>query len=412
MKCPKCNREITENVSFCPECGTKLNERGEIRRKHSRNQKRKRRMSLAIGCLLGIGLIFGIVRAMVKPEINLNEYITVSFEGYDTVGRATVEFDTEKFRENYKGKLRSSFVSDYLDWELDQNQKLSNGDIVLLSWDCEDETVLSRYGYKLKYEDVSYTVEGLQEILTFDPFEGVDVAFEGISMHGKAEIVGNPTENAAQDLKYELDKKNDLKNGDTVTLTVTMYGDDPSEYCIENYGMKPTSSAKTYPVNGLSQYVQSLSEISEDGLTDMQTQAQAVFDAYVEKDWGETEEVTDFTYIGSYLLSAKDEEAYSPYNECYLVYKVNMHHMHEDYNYIAEMYWFVAFENLVVNSNGELSVDLTNWGRPNHRVEFYPNENDSWHWWYYGYATLEELYADVVTSNLRDFNHDDGILIN
>lgn len=411
MICPNCKNEIPEDSLFCPECGAKSGKKGEIPKEPGKS-KGKRNLGIIIGGLLGICLIFAIAHTLIKPEINLNEYLTVSFNGYDTAGSATAKFDTERFQEEYRGKLRSSFVSDYLDWSLDPIKNLSNGDLVQLSWDCEDEDVLSRYGYKLKHEDASYTVEGLKEITTFDPFEGVDVIFDGISENGTAEITGNPSEAAAQDLEYELDKTSALKEGDTVTLSVTRYGSDPSKYCIENYGMKPATLAKTYTVSGLSQYVQSLAEISSDGLADMKAQAQDVFNAYVAEDWSDTETLVDFTYVGNYLLTQKGETSYSPNNECYLVYKVTIQHNYGGYSTTDEIYWFLAFEDLLVKPDGTLQVELTDYSRPGNRVNFERDENGNGGWWYYGYATLDELYKDVVTSNLAEFNHEDGVTLN
>lgn len=37
-----------------------------------------------------------------KPTINLNDYMTVSIEGYDTVGQASAVFDSEKFQKNMR----------------------------------------------------------------------------------------------------------------------------------------------------------------------------------------------------------------------------------------------------------------------------------------------------------------------
>ena len=39
-------------------------------------------------------------------KIDLNEYISVDFSGYDTVGKATVTFDTEAYNIDYSEKIK------------------------------------------------------------------------------------------------------------------------------------------------------------------------------------------------------------------------------------------------------------------------------------------------------------------
>lgn len=412
MICRKCKREIPDDSIFCPECGANQ-ETAENSVKLNTNSGSRKKFAAVLGGLLGIVLIVVAAVLMIKPTINLNDYLTVSFEGYDTVGRAVAEFDEERFRDAYKGELPEEFVSDYVDWEFDRDRDLSNGDSVQLTWNCRDEEVLSRYGYKMKYEDIPCTVSGLSEIGSFDPFKGIEVVFEGISPEGTAEISGNPTEAAAKDLKYELDKNEKLKNGDTVTVSVTARGEDPSDYCIRNYGVMPDAVTKTYTVDGLDQYVKSLSEISGESLLQMQNQAQDVFNAYVASDFGDGEKVTEFTYMGNYLLTAKDETYYDQ-NALYLVYKVLLDQTSEDgevfYSSTNELYWFIEYDNLLVNADGEVSVNITDYHTPENRVEFYPDENNnSFYWWYYGYAALEELYEDVVTINSGEYSCEDGV---
>lgn len=76
---------------------------------------------------------------------------------------------------------------------------------------------------KLKYEDIEVKAEKLEEAKTFDPFEGIQVTFDGVAPNGYAYVEGNPSASAAQQFGYELDKSEGLSNGDTVTVTACMY---------------------------------------------------------------------------------------------------------------------------------------------------------------------------------------------
>lgn len=372
----------------------------------------KKPIAIAVGVLLVLLVIFAISKA-IKPTINLGDYISVTFTGYDTVGEATVEFDSEKFKDKYKGKLPSDFSEEYIGYHLDKGSDLSNGDTVTLTWDCDDERALSRYGYKLKYEETVFSVTGLAEIGTFDPFDGIDVAFEGISSDGTAVVVGSPTSEAAQDLDYSLDINYSLTNGDTVTVSATNYGADPTDYCIETYGLKPSSFTKTYTVEGLAEYVTSLSEITDESLAEMQQQAMDVLNAYVANSWGEDAVYQGASYMGAYLLNTKDTDSYGDKNCIYLVYNVKAEHSYEDtaYHNTDEFYWYVAYNNLVANNDGTVTVDVLSYNTPSGRVRFHPDpDRQYWYWEYSGYSTLEELFNDAVAKRLAEYSYEDGIL--
>lgn len=422
MICPHCKKEIPDASAFCPECGKKLEAAGqpsEQKQPKAPFKLSKKQLTIAVGVLAVLLIVFAASK-LIKPSINLNDYISVSFTGYNTIGEAELTFDTEKFQDKYKGKLPSDFSDEYISCQLDKSDDLSNGDTVVLSWDCDDERALSRYGYKLKYEETPFSVEGLTEIDTFDPFEGISVAFDGISTQGTAVLSGEPTSIAAQDLDYSLiflgESLESLSNGDTVTVYATYRNSDPTRHCIETYGLMPTTVAKDYTVEGLGEYITSLSEISEDGLAEMQTQAMDVLNAYAAKSWDEEEEILqDASYVGAYLLTAKDEDSYEK-NRLYLVYNVKIEHFYEyydtSYHNVDEMYWYIEYTDLAVNADGTVTVDITSYDTPSDRVEFYPDpDRDYQYWWYSGYASLDDLFEGVVTANLAEYNYEDGITV-
>ena len=145
----------------------------------------------------------------------------------------------------------------------------------------------------------------------------------------------------------------------------------------------------------------------------MQDQAQDVFNAYVASDFGDGEKVTEFTYMGNYLLTAKNE-TYHDQNALCLVYKVSLDQNYEEggvsYSSQNELYWYIEFNNLLVDSDGDVFGNITDYHTPDNRVEFYPDENNkNFNWWYYGYATLEDLYEDFVIENSGSYNCEDGI---
>ena len=104
-----------------------------------------------------------------------------------------------------------------------------------------------------------------------------------------------------------------------------MYDEDATDYCLQNYGMVPESLTKTYTVSGLDSYVSKISEISDESLKEMQSQAEDVYNADIAQNWSESEKLKSLTYIGDYLLINKDDEDYwGSNNILYLVYKAQV----------------------------------------------------------------------------------------
>lgn len=471
--CSNCGTQMPADSRFCPECRTKQSDVAEISpiglqtqgttrpqsipkasvspEKQVKIKKRNKIIGISFVGVIVLCVIIGVLFALIKPSINLNKYLTVTFEGYDTMGKAVVTFDDEQFEEDYGKKLSAitgkksfslnedmgektnleplfdfygassasgQFLSNCVNGFIDSTSRLSNGDVVKYTWECNDEYALEAYGFKLKHEDIEYTVEGLAEAKTFDPFEGIEVVFSGIAPNGSASIEGEPSVEAAKNLEFELDNYSGLSVGDTVTLTATMDYDDPVEYCIENYGMIPSTLTKEYKVEGLDSYIQAAADISEVSLREMQKQAEDVYDAYVAQNWGDDEILKNFSYMGNYLLVNKNQDdSWNSHNELYLVYKVQVKDKYADggkkYNKTNDIYWYIGFYDLLVDSDGTMTVDVTDYTTPDDGFTIDSGISSGWwstkSWYYYGYQTLDELYKTVVIENAESFKHEDNV---
>ena len=144
--------------------------------------------------------------------------MTLSADGYNTVGKLNIDFDTEKFEKDYGKQIATRFkkqmknlkddtyglssltASLYDGYETDlfaetcatgsadKTKNLSNGDVVTYTWDDNSDEAEEAFGVKVKYTDITYTVSGLASVNTFDAFDGVDVEFSGISPDGRATV--------------------------------------------------------------------------------------------------------------------------------------------------------------------------------------------------------------------------------
>ena len=97
-----------------------------------------------IGFLMTVGMIF-LLSACGKTTINLNDYLIVKYDGYDTIGTASWWIDQEKlFTDNAKafklndkhgsGYMRLAALSYNFSGKLSETENLENGDKIEFHW--------------------------------------------------------------------------------------------------------------------------------------------------------------------------------------------------------------------------------------------------------------------------------------
>lgn len=467
-RCANCACQIPADSRFCPECSADQRAAGAhttAQRYHSRpevqpltpeqqaaQRKRNRILLACLGGVLGLCLIIGILATVIKPSINLNKYLTVSFDGYDSIGKATVTFDYDRFSEDYEEKFAAklerelkknkakdldsllelmlsggydgygyvsasrSFLDECVWGQLDRNSDLSNGDEVTYVWTCDDETALEEYGYKLKYSDITYTVEDLIIPEEFDPFAGLALQFSGIAPYGNVQFSGDLP---APRLSYEIEPRDGLSNGDTVTVTVSVpySSEDLNKYCLRYYEALPSETSVEFTVSGLDSYICSASDISSDCMKEMEAKTKEVFDYYAVKDWGEGALHLGREYIGSYLVSHKEPSYWGSQNTLYMVYHVRVQNTftNEDQTYdkVNEFYWFICFNDLISHPDGTTTVDTNNYSIVNNTFQIDSGiRRSSWSnkiWQYRGYQDLEDLRSQIYSVDQEIYSIEDNI---
>ena len=410
---------------------------------------KKLAVPVAVAAVVVVG---GVLIATHKPTVNLNKYITLSAEGYNSIGTLDVEFDTDKLEKDYGKKIAKNFqkamknheedtyglsnlagslyegsetrlcVTYCADGSADKTCNLSNGDVVTYTWDGVNEQTKKEaeemFGVKIKCSDVTYKVSGLTAVNTFDAFDGVEVEFNGISPDGSATVNTLPTAAAAKGLYYTLDEQYNLANGDTVTVTVHSNRDDFSD-CIEKYGAIPAATEKTYTVEGLNEYVTDSDGLTDSVLVSLQNQAQDVLNAYIAKSWdSECVTLKGMSYLGYYILTPKNKDNYGVSQDVIILpYQVTSHNHFEDdkgqvYDADVSYYWYIAFRNVSKDADGNIAGGLDDYYTANASFDVKTGLDDGWwekYWSYDGYQTLDELYSNAVTRNVEDYNHQDNV---
>lgn len=302
-------------------------------------------------------------------KINLNNYTSVKFEGDNLAGYGSVTFDKEQFlldhignisfnkeniqvyRELYGNtdKSAANAIIKYISVSLDKRNKLSNGDTVKTVWEIDTEKVETYFVCDYVCTSESFTVSGLKDADTFDPFERIEVTFSGTAPYGTASAYNFGSDYGGT---YKVTPNKNLKNGDKVTVT---YSCSDKATMVANYGKYPSTFEKTYTVSGLNTYLQSIAELT------IEQQNKLVSDARA-KIWvlgyGN---YTDAKYCGDYFYTAKGKEAHGVHflswcgtpvgNAVCFVFE---HPEEIGVDSFTNVYTVITLENLLINEQGEL----------------------------------------------------------
>lgn len=445
MICTHCGKEIQNGITFCPYCGSAVNNAKE-NTKMKKHNPAKVLAPIAAAAVIAAG---GWAFANRTPTIDVSKYMTLSADGYNTVGKLNISFDTEKLEKDYGKQITARFkkqmknlkddtyglssltASLYDGYEADlfaetcatgsadKTKNLSNGDVVTYTWDDNSDEAEEAFGVKVKYSDITYTVSGLASVNTFDAFDGVDVEFSGISPDGRATVNSLPTAAEAQGLYYTLDENSGLSNGDTVTLTVHSNRDDFSD-CIDKYGAMPQATEKTFTVEGLNEYVTSADTLSDSVLVSLQNQAEDVFKSYAAQRFSNGQTFKGMTYLGNYILTPKNKDSWGDKDRIVLAYQVTVHHdytseLNTTYDADDSFFWYITFNNVSKDANDNIASGLNDYDTPttfvkiDSGVQKYSFSSSTETWEYYGYASLDSLYNAAVNQYVENYNHQDNV---
>lgn len=387
---------------------------------------------LLLACVMGI-VVFAL-SGCGSTTIDLNKYVTIEAEGYDSMGTLTCTFDYDAFEKDYDGKIKAnvksndggtaamialelgfgSEVTDVLlgycvNYQLDKYSGLSNGDVVNFKWDCEDDDAKKYFNVQLNYSDIQYTVKGLTEVGTFDPFEYVSVSFSGISSNGSVTITPDYDRTEMQYVNLTVDKNNGLKNGETIVVSASISGNAAS--FVERYGCTLGKTEKTYTVEGLSKYIADIEDVPEELYNKMDKQLQDSFNAYKANNWI-PEASASLKLIGNYLCTLKDGMTESPNNFLYYVYQVSYSDsILSDYTY----YWYGYFNDIMLLADGTCTVDLSRYTvsdsyryfgeRSGDYLALYTPEDAYGELYVAGFADLESLFNQQIVTKLENYEY-------
>ncbi len=388
--------------------------------------KKQIKLSLSAGAAL---LLCSALCGCSSQKINLNDYLTTEFKGYDTVGTASYDLDIDAIVEDYPeafgldpenpddiDKFRAlADLHSTIDGELSENKNLSNGDEVIFEWDeLNTEKLEEKYDVKFSYSDVTYSVSELEEAKSFNPFDYITVTFNGTAPNGTVNI--ERSNDIPVRLSFNADKSNGLRNGDIVTVSA---GDmeDIYDNCL-SYGMIPSENEKSYIVEGLASYAMKLSEIPEETLDKIKGQAEDSINAYA-SGWSEGNSLNSVDFMGYYFLAIKDGFNAARKNMLYCVYKLDttmtgvLSKEDSEKSTGDETYYTYFFcDNIMLLPDGTCSLDLSA-GSLCYEESKSAYGSVSWFSFYNyevrGYKDLDSMFNNCVTAQIETYTYENTV---
>lgn len=377
-----------------------------------------KKVALGGGIAAVLIVIIAVVAIVMQPKkINVEDYVDITYSGYNeyAVARATlnegalckaileakgkkVDYDSIDSLEALGAALSEEMAIneciDKITLSLSQDSNLSNGDTVTVEITYDNEAAKA---HKVKFtgSTVTLKVEGLEDTVKVDPFEGFEVTFSGISPGGKIEYNYNGTNSNISTYSFSPSQSYDLKNGDIVTITYSF-----NEDSMLRQGIVITNQEKEYEVSGLDEYVQSYANLTENFLNSMKSEAEDKIYSYVASTYNAANSMNDLSYAGYILNVSNTTDLWlSNYNSLYLIYTGTVSNETDSFP-ATKVYYPVKFSKLL-NAGGELSYGSLDGiqGSSSFEGGWYTTK---------GYINPLLCYVDIVEKNKDGYSSECG----
>ncbi|MDY2949502.1 MAG: YARHG domain-containing protein [Lachnospiraceae bacterium] len=273
-------------------------------------------------------------------EIDPFENVKVEYSGYDGYGTIDVE-------KSEKSTAEGDGSQDWFTYSCPNTGSLQNGDTVTVSvklngyGDADDFT--RQNGYTLSQTEKEYTVSGLTATTKIDPFENLEVQYDGISPALKVSVnEGLLTEPVKGNVTFSVENTGTLKVGDTFKIQAKA----GSQLVKKGYALDPTEKEYTVEASEVDKYLEATDDADLTPLNDqLDDFVEASLSQYVGKsnqilnilnvkftiiyNWT-TESIDSIQRVAAYLANSKeeqvtdDDEGTPVVNRYFALYKISM----------------------------------------------------------------------------------------
>ena len=335
-------------------------------------------------------------------EIDLNDYFSYEFSGYDGEGEVSYSIDYEGIIDDCESldELKPSKLERKISGEWDRSSNLNNGETIVFKWDTDLENIEEEYNVVFVCEDIEATVKDLEELPEIDLFESFSISFEGVSSEGY--VIDYTTRNSTPigDVFYSLSSDKVLSNGEVITVTVTGLSMDIDDMA-RNAHYKISRKTMDVTVDGLDEYVKSISEITDEFAEQIQERAFEVYKS--DHTWAR---YNSLEAVGTYFLNSNSSAEHK--NIYFVVLRATREFTSPAYVEV-EQYYYVCFYDLIRHYDGTMyDANMFGYDR-SYGTEIYFNEPmgatfDVEDHTIMGYPDLDSLYADAIQPLLTDYS--------
>ncbi len=390
------------------------------------------KLTILLAALLLVIIIIVVVVVLVlnynKKKINLEEMVEVEYTGLDGEGEAIAYIDEgefvyaylnavgneklakkmkkaykdedlaeiEKLYDKYDDVLRPcEMVYENIDLDISEDSGLSNGDVVTVTISYS-KSFAKDNGVVLKGKSVEDKVKDLKEAQELDPFDGLEVDFSGTSPYGKASVSYYGSASFLYSSSFEIDKSEDLSNGDVIVVTCTL---DPD--VAKDYGYVLTETECEYEVSGLSELVTSYDDLESEDQNTLREIADEQVSNYrlknaIDQTTGNPRgdyTVTEPTYCGTIARVEKNYSSY--YTDLLFVYSMDVTSTTGSFQ-PTKLYVVVEISEVELDEDGE--VEYYTAGISTRYDSTYANMN--------GYTDIQKLFEGMVKnySGMKEYD--------
>ncbi len=416
MFCENCGKQLPDNSAFCDNCGMQMTAVAPAAPAQPAVAKQPfvlTKQHKLFG-LIGIGvaaliIIVAIIVGIAGKTVNLENYITITPDGYNGYATIAYELDYYAIFEKVTGQDISHIESmddldslanatsvmakaELLEGGLNvdvtypdgkESGRLANGDVVTftVTFDKDDAEKLDA---KFKDATIKYVIEGLADADVYDVLSHFDVSFEGCDGDGHAVLTPTESTETVGGIRFTVHEDDDcvyyyisdtdddgylyvefsgdtydLSTGDTVTVTVSAESNRLAEYGVILDGL-----TKECEVAGLGKYASALSEISTDAIDTFSSLYMDDLKNRLYDDWGyvvhgsswrtykEQSIGNDLKLYKTILTTSKNTNTVG--NSLWLIYSVTLDDSAIDKPTVCYFYYQIC--NVVINADGTVDT--------------------------------------------------------
>ena len=272
-------------------------------------------------------------------EININDYVSVEIKGNnghakaEVVGLDKLENKVLESLGEDAGLITWAMIQNKIDCNLDKFEQLSNGDIVELSFEIDNEYLEAEYNLHINSNPIKVEVSELEDkkYMELNPFEYYEYVINGESPYLTVTLMNNDDFGIGGRfvIDYPVENIPFLKNGDTVKVRFEYEADMAEDQCVMVLDGYKEISVKNYPNNAVSvdeipesnwgQLMEAAKNLAEKtATTDFILNQNIRYKAYSSV---ENAQIKDKGYLFFKPILRENSTKIPSYNACFFVYE-------------------------------------------------------------------------------------------